>query len=62
MKILSVPVVIIWQAAPLPLPLPDLQANVDLWGVLAWAALNPAMIAVAFLMGRRWLIRRRMLA
>ena len=36
-----------------PMPLPDLQANVNLWGVLAWAALNPVTIAVAYLMGRQ---------
>ena len=41
------------QAGPQPLPLPDLQPNVNLWGVLGWAALNPAMIAVAWAMGRR---------
>ena len=41
------------QAVAQPLPHAELQANVSLWAVLAWAALNPVMIAVAFLMGRR---------
>ncbi len=41
------------QAIAQPLPHVELQANVNLWAVLAWAALNPAMIAVAFLMGRQ---------
>jgi len=41
------------QAVPTPLSHPDLQANVSLWSVVAWAALNPAVIAVAVLMGRR---------
>ena len=36
-----------------PLPLPDLQPNVSLWGELAWAALNPAAIAVAYGLGRQ---------
>ncbi len=36
-----------------PMPLPDLQPNVDLWGELAWAAFNPAAIAVAFALGRK---------
>ena len=45
------PLAILLQA--MPLPPPDLQANVDLWGVLGWAVFNPAVIAVAFLMGRR---------
>ena len=36
-----------------PMPLPDLQPDVSLWGELAWAALNPAVVAVAYLMGRR---------
>ena len=40
------------QAQATPMPLPDLQANVNLWGVLAWSAFNPAMIAVAYFMGR----------
>ena len=40
------------QAIAQPLPHPDLQADVSLWAVLAWAALNPAMIAVAYLIGR----------
>ncbi len=35
-----------------PLAHPDLQADVSLRAVAAWAAFNPAMIAVAFLMGR----------
>jgi hypothetical protein len=41
------------KAVAQPLAHPDLQADVSLWAVLAWAALNPAMIAVAYLMGRR---------
>ena len=36
-----------------PMPLPDLQPNVSLWGELAWAALNPAAIFVAYQLGRR---------
>ena len=44
---------ILLQAVPTQLPPPDLQANVNLWSVLAWAALNPATIAVAYLMGRK---------
>ena len=36
-----------------PMPLPDLQPNVNLLGELAWAAFNPAAIAVAYLMGRK---------
>ena len=36
-----------------PMPLPDLQPNVNLLGELGWAAFNPAAIAVAYLMGRR---------
>ena len=36
-----------------PMPLPDLQPNVNLWGELGWAAFNPAAIAVAYLMGRK---------
>ena len=35
-----------------PMPLPDLQSNVSLWSELAWAALNPATILVAYRMGR----------
>lgn len=41
------------QAVAQPLPHPDLQADVSLWAVLAWAVLNPVAIAVAYLMGRR---------
>jgi hypothetical protein len=41
------------QAVAQPLAHPDLQADVSLWAVVAWAALNPAMIAVAYLMGRK---------
>jgi len=50
---LSGPLTILLQVVPTPLSHPDLQANVSLWGVLAWAALNPATIVVAFKMGRR---------
>jgi hypothetical protein len=41
------------QAVAQPLAHPDLQADVNLWAVVAWAAFNPAMIATAYLMGRR---------
>jgi hypothetical protein len=41
------------KAVAQPLPHPDLQADVNLWAIVAWAALNPAMIATAYLMGRR---------
>jgi hypothetical protein len=41
------------KAVAQPLAHPDLQPDVSLWAILAWAALNPAMIAVAYLMGRR---------
>jgi hypothetical protein len=41
------------KAVAQPLPHADLQADVSLWAVLAWAALNPALIAVAYLMGRQ---------
>lgn len=49
---LAVFAVILLQGAQ-PMPLPDLQPNVSLWGELAWAAFNPAAIGVAFLMGRK---------
>ena len=45
------PLLILLQTAQ-PMPLPDLQPNVDLWGELAWAAFNPAAIVAAFLLGR----------
>ena len=35
------------------MPRPDFQPEVSLWGVLAWAALNPAVIGVAWVMGRQ---------
>lgn len=51
---MSVPLIVLLQlTGAQPLPLPDMQPNVNLWGVLAWAALNPAVIAVAWMMGRR---------
>ena len=50
---MSVPLAVLLQATAQPLPLPDMQPDVSLWGVLAWAALNPAVIAVAWAMGRR---------
>ena len=36
-----------------PMPLPELQPNVNLWGELAWAALNPAALVVGYWLGRR---------
>ena len=36
-----------------PMPLPDLETAVSLWSEVSWAALNPAVIAVAYLMGRK---------
>lgn len=36
-----------------PLPAPDIEAAVSLWSVLGWSALNPATVAVAWLMGSR---------
>ena len=50
---MSVALVLLLQVAAQPLPLPDLQPNVSLWSVLAWAALNPAVIGVAWALGRR---------
>lgn len=47
------PLAVLLQQLAQPLPLPDLQPNVSLWGELAWAALNPALIGTAFLMGRK---------
>jgi hypothetical protein len=41
------------KAVAQPLPHAALQADVSLWAIVAWASLNPAMIAVAYLMGRR---------
>jgi hypothetical protein len=41
------------QAVAQPLAHPDLQADVSLWAIAAWAAFNPAMIAVAYSMGRQ---------
>lgn len=50
---MSGPLLILLQAVAQPLPLPDLQPNVSLWGVLGWAALNPVAIWVAWALGRR---------
>ena len=50
---MSAPLIALLQAVPTQLPAPDLQSNISLWVVLAWAALNPVAIAVAYLMGRR---------
>lgn len=36
-----------------PLPAPDIESAVSLWSVLSWSALNPATLAVAWLMGSR---------
>jgi hypothetical protein len=50
---LAVVAVLFLQAVAQPLAPPDLQPNVNLWGVLAWAALNPAVMAVGYVMGRK---------
>ena len=51
---MSAPFVILLQlTGAQPMPPPDLQPNVSLWGLLAWAALNPAVFAVAWLLGRQ---------
>ncbi len=44
---------VLLQAVAQPLPPPDLQPDVHLLSVLAWAALNPVAIAVAYVMGQR---------
>lgn len=48
---MTVVLAVLLQAAQ-PMPLPDLQPNVNLWGELAWAALNPAAVLVAYRLGR----------
>jgi hypothetical protein len=49
--VLTVMLAVLLQAAQ-PMPQPDLQPNVNLWSELAWAALNPAAIFVAYRLGR----------
>ena len=45
--------IVLLQAGAQPMPRPDFQPEVSLWGVLAWAALNPVVIGVAWAMGRQ---------
>ena len=45
--------ILVLQAGPQPLPLPDIQPEVSLWGVLGWAALNPAVAGLAWALGRQ---------